>query len=45
LLISFNPVKVADPDTTVKPAKLPVTDVVDTMPVALTGIFAMFFIF
>ena len=37
----FNPVNVAEPDTTVKPAYDPVTDVVVTTPVALTGIFAM----
>ena len=42
LLASLNAVKVAEPETTVNPANEPVTDVVDTTPVALTGIFAMF---
>jgi hypothetical protein len=41
LLASFKPVNVAEPDTTVKPAYEPVTEVVDTIPVALTGIFAI----
>jgi hypothetical protein len=38
-------VKVAEPDTTVKPAYEPVTEVVDTIPVAFTGMFAMFLFF
>jgi hypothetical protein len=33
---------VAEPDTTVNPAKLPVAVVVVTIPVGFTGIVAMF---
>jgi hypothetical protein len=44
-LLSFKPVKVADPDTTVNPAKLPVAVVEVTIPDGFTGMFAMLLFF
>jgi hypothetical protein len=43
LLASLRPVIVAEPDTTVKQANEPVTEVVVTTPVAFAGIFAILF--
>jgi hypothetical protein len=40
---SLRPVKVAEPDTTVKPANEPVTLVVEIVPFVLKAVFAIFY--